>query len=107
MIIQHKCFECGFNGEIETEGRRVKCPSCGTSNDFWLKEESPPDNHITSEAANKNPLKCKCGGELKRIAADCYQCELCGLKQALAFVYLPERVNTPININPYFKDCVY
>lgn len=40
-------------------------------------------------------MKCKCGGELERIAVDCYQCKMCKLKQKVAFLEIP----TPININ--------
>ncbi|MDF2563715.1 MAG: hypothetical protein K0Q53_110 [Massilibacillus sp.] len=39
-------------------------------------------------------LKCKCGGVLKRIAIDCYQCEICGIKQAIGFLSID---NNPIN----------
>jgi phage FluMu protein Com len=45
IILQHNCFECGFRGEVYAEGRKIKCPKCGTINDFWLKNETPPKNH--------------------------------------------------------------
>lgn len=41
-------------------------------------------------------MECKCGGNLKRIAADCYECEICGLKQKVAFMELPK---TDIKLN--------
>jgi phage FluMu protein Com len=45
MIINHQCFECGFKGRVNVEGRKIKCPLCGTENDFWLVDELPPENH--------------------------------------------------------------
>jgi phage FluMu protein Com len=45
MILNHKCLECGFEGEIEVIGRKVECPGCKTVNDFWLDGEIPPPNH--------------------------------------------------------------
>jgi Zn finger protein HypA/HybF involved in hydrogenase expression len=46
--ISHRCFECGFTGEVlvEQDCRVVICPNCGTKNDFWLEGETPPDCHI-------------------------------------------------------------
>lgn len=44
-------------------------------------------------------MKCKCNGNLKRIAVDCYQCERCGMKQAIAFAAIPLRVNNKLNID--------
>jgi hypothetical protein len=44
-------------------------------------------------------VKCKCGGKLKKIAVDCYECEVCLLKQKVAFATLPTLDVTPkINI---------
>ncbi len=31
-------------------------------------------------------MSCKCGGKLKRIAVDCYECENCKLKHKAAFI---------------------
>jgi phage FluMu protein Com len=45
MMLEHNCYECGFSGEVRTEGRKVKCPKCGTINDFWIIGETPPENH--------------------------------------------------------------
>lgn len=48
-------------------------------------------------------MKCKCGGELIRIAVDCYQCNVCLLKQAVTFASLPT-VPLEINIEPINSD---
>ena len=40
-------------------------------------------------------MKCSCGRNLKRIAVDCYECELCGLKQAVGFLKAYSSVNVP------------
>lgn len=45
MLIDHKCFECGFNGEVIETGRKVKCPKCNTINDVWFDDEEAPINH--------------------------------------------------------------
>lgn len=45
-------------------------------------------------------MKCKCGGELFRIADDAYQCNICGKKQAVAFAKAkPTKETNCININ--------
>jgi hypothetical protein len=45
-------------------------------------------------------MKCKCGGKLIRIAVDCYQCNLCELKQKVAFASLPTKpMDIPLDIN--------
>jgi ribosomal protein L37AE/L43A len=33
-------------------------------------------------------MDCKCGGQLKRVAIDCYQCARCGLKYKAAIAGL-------------------
>lgn len=43
--LQHQCFECGYAGEVDCTNRKVTCPTCETSNDFWLDGEEPPENH--------------------------------------------------------------
>lgn len=45
MIVNHVCCECGFTGQVNTEGRKIICPACNTKNDFWIKGEIPPENH--------------------------------------------------------------
>lgn len=45
MLLTHKCFECGFVGEVKVSGRKVKCPKCGTINDSWLDGEEPPERY--------------------------------------------------------------
>ena len=45
MIINHKCFECDYEGEVKSDNRKIICPNCGTINDFWLKGEIPPIHH--------------------------------------------------------------
>lgn len=45
MILSHECYECSYKGEVVVEGRKVKCPQCGTENDFWLEGEIPPLGH--------------------------------------------------------------
>lgn len=45
MILNHKCFECGFICEVEVKDKKVICPQCGTRNDVWLKGEELPLNH--------------------------------------------------------------
>ena len=45
MIILHKCLECGFEGEVNVLDKKVTCPTCGTVNDWWLRDETPPPNH--------------------------------------------------------------
>jgi phage FluMu protein Com len=45
LIISHHCLECGYKGDVSTLGRKVKCPGCGTINDFWLINEEPPNKH--------------------------------------------------------------
>ena len=43
-------------------------------------------------------MKCKCGGNLKRIAVDCYKCDICGTKQAIAFAAVGDSISS-INSN--------
>jgi phage FluMu protein Com len=45
MIVNHKCYECGFTGEVIELEHKVKCPQCKTVNDVWLEGEEPPANH--------------------------------------------------------------
>lgn len=45
MIIKYKCLECGFEGEVLSNNRKITCPICKTINDFWLIDETPPINH--------------------------------------------------------------
>jgi phage FluMu protein Com len=45
LIVDYKCYECGWQGKVKTKNRKVKCPRCGTTNDFWLDTELPPLNH--------------------------------------------------------------
>lgn len=44
-------------------------------------------------------MKCKCGGELKRIAIDCFQCDKCILKYKVAFIEPNTNFNAAVNIN--------
>lgn len=34
-------------------------------------------------------INCRCGGNLVRVAIDCYQCTLCGEKQLVALLRVP------------------
>jgi len=45
-------------------------------------------------------LNCKCGGKLRRIAVDCYECSICGLKQEIAFISIQPKSNINIEIQP-------
>ena len=45
MIVNHKCLECGFMGEVMEKNNKITCPNCGAINDVWLKDELPPINH--------------------------------------------------------------
>jgi hypothetical protein len=40
-------------------------------------------------------MKCKCGGKLKRIMADTYQCATCGKRSFIAFAVPPLPDLTP------------
>jgi transcription initiation factor TFIIIB Brf1 subunit/transcription initiation factor TFIIB len=47
MILNHKCLECGFSGDVmvDEDHRKVICPCCGVVNDWWLSDEIPPEKH--------------------------------------------------------------
>lgn len=64
-------------------------------------------------------MRCKCGGELKRIAADCYQCKKCMIKAKCSIADLgvapttvtttityttPMTINTNINYIPNMQE---
>lgn len=51
MIIDYKCYECDYIGEVQEVNKKVICPTCGTINDVWLEGEEPPENH--KQKANK------------------------------------------------------
>lgn len=48
-------------------------------------------------------MKCKCGGDLKRIAIDCYQCQTCFKKQKMAFLSVD--INSDIKSLPINLSC--
>jgi phage FluMu protein Com len=52
MIVTYKCFECGFEGEVLSDNRKIICPRCGIVNDFWLDDELPPENHRVHSKSN-------------------------------------------------------
>lgn len=46
LIVDHKCLECGFEGEVYFIKNKVECPDCKTKNDIWIEGNNPPENHL-------------------------------------------------------------
>ena len=70
-LIDYRCKECGFNGDVSVTEKKVTCPSCGTVNDVWLLGETPPPNHVKEPELEE----CgRCGCPILKGESICEQC---------------------------------
>ncbi len=80
--VTYTCMECGWSGTVQTIGHTVRCPHCGTANEWWQDGEEPPAAHQIKQ------LQAQLATSQRRErAAAAESCETCKMRDTDSYRY--------------------
>lgn len=87
--VTYTCMECGWSGTVQTIGHTVRCPHCGTTNEWWQDGEEPPAAHqikrLQAQLSESQRREQAAVEDLKEAAS-----ELTGIGTCVVCKYGPE-----------------